>query len=97
MASTTTQVGVMPPPEGVTPDFRGNKTELQNRIIVVYATMTTLSTFVLGLRLYTRAFIRGLIGLDDWLVVLSWVGCVAWLAICFKGKIFLAYLYLPVP
>ncbi|CAO2650348.1 Nn.00g016400.m01.CDS01 [Neocucurbitaria sp. VM-36] len=83
MTSNATKVGMMPAPEGVTPDFSGDRTELQSRIIVVYSTMTALSTFVLGLRLYTRICIRGMTGLDDLLIVLSWLGCVAWLAICF--------------
>lgn len=76
----------MPAPEGVTLDFSGNRTELQSRIIIVYAIMTAFSTVVLGLRLYTRMFIRGTTGLDDLLIVLSWVGCIAWLAICFDCK-----------
>ncbi|KAH7388859.1 hypothetical protein BKA66DRAFT_414976 [Pyrenochaeta sp. MPI-SDFR-AT-0127] len=85
MTSDTTKVGMIPPPEGVTTDFSGNKTGLQHRIIVVYATVTALSTLVLGLRLYTRIFIRRMTGLEDWLIVLSWVGCVAWLAVCFDA------------
>jgi hypothetical protein len=51
----------------------------------VYVVMTVLSSMVLGLRLYTRIFIRRLTGLDDMLVVLSWLGCMAWLVICFQG------------
>lgn len=53
---------------------------------MVYIVMTILSTMVLGLRLYTRTFIRRMIGLDDILVVLSWLGCVAWLVVGFQGK-----------
>ncbi|KAI8941323.1 hypothetical protein NX059_002550 [Plenodomus lindquistii] len=47
--------------------------------------MTVLSSVVLALRLYTRVFIRTTTGLDDTLVVLSWLGCVAWLAVCFHS------------
>jgi hypothetical protein len=86
MTSNSKPLGVMPAPLGVEPDFSGNRTDLQSRIVVVYVIMTVLSTFVLGLRLYTRIFIRHMTGLDDALVVLSWLGCVAWLVICFEGK-----------
>lgn len=54
-------------------------------MIVVYVVMTAISTTVLGLRLYTRMFIRRLTGLDDALVTLSWLGCVAWLILCLSG------------
>ncbi|KAF2856139.1 hypothetical protein T440DRAFT_438863 [Plenodomus tracheiphilus IPT5] len=86
MTSNATNVGLMPAPQGVTPDFSGDRSDLQSRIIVVYLVLTAVSTIVLGLRLYTRIFIRRvIIGLDDALVVLSWVGCVAWLAVCFQS------------
>jgi hypothetical protein len=87
MTSSATKVGVMPAPPGIETDFSGNRTDLQSRIVVVYVVMTALSTFVLGLRLYTRIFIRHMTGLDDALVVLSWLGCVAWLVVCFEGKV----------
>jgi hypothetical protein len=87
MTSSSKPLGVMPAPLGVEPDFSGNRTDLQSRIVIVYVIMTVLSAFVLGLRLYTRIFIRHMTGLDDALVVLSWLGCVAWLVICFEGKV----------
>ena len=74
------------------PDFSGDRTELQSRIIVVYVVMTAVSTIVLALRLYTRIFIRRTTGWDDALVLLSWMGCVAWLVICFEGTV---HCYLP--
>jgi hypothetical protein len=86
MTAITTTLGVMPAPPGVKTDFSGNRTDLQSRIIVVYVVMTILSTLVLGLRLYTRIFIRRMTGLDDALVVLSWCGCVAWMVICFQSE-----------
>jgi hypothetical protein len=86
MTSSAPKVGVMPAPLGVDNDFSGNRTDLQSRMVVVYVVMTVLSTVVLGLRLYTRIFIRHMTGLDDALVVLSWLGCVAWMVICFEGK-----------
>lgn len=75
----------MPAPSGVTADFSGDRSDLQSRIIVVYLTMMVISTLVLGLRLYTRIFIRSMTGLDDALVVLSWMGCIAWLVVCFQS------------
>jgi hypothetical protein len=87
MTSSATKVGVLPAPLGVEADFSGNRSDLQSRMIVVYLVMTVLSTFVLGLRLYTRIFIRHMTGLDDALVVLSWLGCIAWLVVCFEGKV----------
>ncbi|KAF1943289.1 hypothetical protein EJ02DRAFT_433398 [Clathrospora elynae] len=84
MTSSATQ-GVISPPAGIKADFSGNRSDLQGRIIVVYLVMTVLSTVVLGLRLYTRIFIRHMTGLDDALVVLSWIGCIAWLAISFEA------------
>lgn len=86
MSSDRTKVGVLPVPDDGNQDLDG-KTDLQRRIIVVYVVMTVFSSMVLGLRLYTRIFIRRLTGLDDVLVVLSWLGCVAWLVICFEGTI----------
>jgi hypothetical protein len=87
MTANEPKMGVMPPPPGLEADFSGVRTDLQSRIIVVYIVMTALSTFVLGLRLYTRIFIRNMMGLDDALVILSWLGCIAWLAICFEGNV----------
>jgi hypothetical protein len=84
MISSTTESGVLPAPTGVKTDFSGDQTDLQSRIIVVYVVMTILSTIVLGLRLYTRIFIRCMTGLDDALVVLSWCGCIAWMVICLQ-------------
>ncbi|XP_014552708.1 hypothetical protein COCVIDRAFT_41175 [Bipolaris victoriae FI3] len=84
MSSDRTKVGVLPVPDDGDQDLDG-KTDLQRRIIVVYVVMTIFSSMILGLRLYTRIFIRRLTGLDDVLVVLSWLGCVAWLVICFEA------------
>lgn len=86
MTAITTMSGVLDAPPGVEADFSGERSDLQKRIVVVYAVMTILSTFVLGLRLYTRIFIRRMTGLDDALVVLSWCGCVAWMVICFRSE-----------
>lgn len=57
------EVGVMPPPPGITPDFHGT-TYLQNTLIIVFATTFALATILLVLRLYTGAVILGKLGLD---------------------------------
>ncbi|KAF5027405.1 hypothetical protein F66182_482 [Fusarium sp. NRRL 66182] len=66
-------VGAMPPPEGVTPDFDGG-TSLQDSIVVVYASTFAVATVLLAMQLYTAiAIIRKL----DWdipLIFLSWAG-----------------------
>ncbi|KAA8625052.1 hypothetical protein PtrSN002B_006133 [Pyrenophora tritici-repentis] len=85
MTTNAQKIGVIPPPHGMQPDFSGDRTDLQNRIIVVYVVMTVISTIVLALRLYTRICIRHTTGLDDALVLCSWMGCVAWLVICFEA------------
>lgn len=85
MFSNKKEAGILPVPRHDNEGINGKKTDLQRKMIVVYVVMTVLSSIVLGLRLYTRIFIRRLTGLDDALVVLSWLGCVAWLAICFQG------------
>lgn len=58
------QVGAMPAPDGVTPDFHGS-THLQHTIIVVYSVTFALATLVMILRLYTGAVIVGKIGWDS--------------------------------
>jgi len=88
MTTNAQKTGVIPPPYGMEPDFSGDRTELQSKIIVVYVVMTAISTIVLALRLYTRIFIRRTTGWDDALVLFSWMGCVAWLVICFEGTLY---------
>lgn len=84
-SSANTMQGVMPPPKGVTPDFSGERTDLQRQVLVVYSAMTALSAIILAIRIYTRAFINNGLGLDDYLVILSWMGCVAWFVVCIDG------------
>lgn len=45
-------VGGMPPPEGVTPDFDGSS-PLQKSIVVIYSCTFAVATILLMLRLYT--------------------------------------------
>lgn len=44
-------------------------------ILGVIFTMTAISTGFIGARIFTRAKILGKMQLDDWLVVVSVVGC----------------------
>ncbi|KAJ5060421.1 hypothetical protein J3E72DRAFT_289403 [Bipolaris maydis] len=74
--------GILPPPEGVVPDFSGARSPLQQKILVSYIAITSISTFFLGLRLYTRIFLSRNPGFDDLIVFFSWLGCVSWFAIC---------------
>ncbi|EMD68387.1 hypothetical protein COCSADRAFT_80627 [Bipolaris sorokiniana ND90Pr] len=74
--------GILSSPEGVIPDFSGTRSTLQQRILVSYSAITAISTFFLGLPLYTRIFLNRNPGFDDLLVFFSWLGCIAWFAIC---------------
>ena len=67
-------VGAMPPPAGVTPDFSGRRTELQDKTIVIFSVMTALSSVFILLRVYTRVFLVKTFGLDDCKFCLSWRG-----------------------
>lgn len=59
-------VGLMPPPDGVIPDFNVNHlTSTQHNFIAAYSITLFLAVVTLALRLYTRiAIIKGF-GLDD--------------------------------
>ncbi|KAL2679109.1 hypothetical protein Neosp_009870 [[Neocosmospora] mangrovei] len=55
-------VGAMPPPKGVTPDFDGSTT-LQHSVVIVYSCTFAIATLTLVLRLYSAsAIVRKL----DW-------------------------------
>ncbi|AEO68745.1 uncharacterized protein THITE_2118352 [Thermothielavioides terrestris NRRL 8126] len=73
MASTdpTVEVGVMPPPPGVTPDFH-HTTPTQISFIAVFAVTFALATIALLLRVYTRAFVVKSLGLDEPLLISAW-------------------------
>ncbi|OAG01382.1 uncharacterized protein CC84DRAFT_1228406 [Paraphaeosphaeria sporulosa] len=77
--------GVVPPPLGVSQALGIERTELQKQSIVAYTTLTTVATIFVFLRLYTRLYLRASLGWDDALVLLSWIGCVAWIAICMSA------------
>ncbi|KAJ4411697.1 hypothetical protein N0V82_008933 [Gnomoniopsis sp. IMI 355080] len=63
--------GLMPAPEGETPDFYGTS-GLQVTILVVYITTSVLATIGLIVRLYTNVFLIRKLGLDAFLLVAAW-------------------------
>ncbi|GAB1314659.1 Rhodopsin domain-containing protein [Madurella fahalii] len=73
MASTDPagEVGLMPPPPGVIPDFH-HTTPVQISFIAVFAVTYTLATVALILRVYTRAFVVKSVGLDEPLLISAW-------------------------
>lgn len=68
------EVGLMPAPAGVTPDF-GRTTDVQIAFIVVFAVTFALATIALALRVYTRAFVVKALGFDDRMFI-SYLGTV---------------------
>jgi hypothetical protein len=49
-------IGAMPPPAGVIPDFDGG-TALQSSIVIVYSCTFAVATITMCLRLYSAGFI----------------------------------------
>ncbi|KAM7188722.1 puromycin-sensitive aminopeptidase [Rhypophila sp. PSN 637] len=68
----TQLVGVMPAPEGVTPDFF-SRTSTQTTFIALFAIMWALASVGVVLRLYTRAFLVKNLGWDEPLLLASWI------------------------
>ncbi|PNP51922.1 hypothetical protein FNYG_15863 [Fusarium nygamai] len=66
-------VGAMPPPEGVIPDFDGS-TSLQHSIVIVYSCTFALATITLLLRLYSAGAIVRKLDWDIPLIILAWGG-----------------------
>ncbi|XP_014558732.1 hypothetical protein COCVIDRAFT_36032 [Bipolaris victoriae FI3] len=60
--------GILPPPEGVIPDFSGGRSALQQQILVSYSALTAASA-------RNPSF-------DDLFLICSWLGCIAWLGVC---------------
>lgn len=64
--SSSTLVGMMPPPAGVTPDFNIHHiTDTQISFISAYSVTLGLACITLGIRLYTRFCIVHAFGWDD--------------------------------
>ncbi|KAI0099454.1 hypothetical protein F4814DRAFT_442981 [Daldinia grandis] len=70
------EVGIMPPPEGVTPDFY-TWTSLQNTIVILFGVTFALATISVILRLYTAAYIVKKLDWDILFIVASWGTCLA--------------------
>ncbi|KAK7428309.1 hypothetical protein QQZ08_005206 [Neonectria magnoliae] len=70
------EVGAMPPPEGVTPDFDGSS-PLQRIVVIVNACTFALATVTLALRLYCASVIVRRLDWDIPLIILSWAGSLA--------------------
>ncbi|CAJ0550120.1 Ff.00g100500.m01.CDS01 [Fusarium sp. VM40] len=64
-------IGAMPPPAGVTPDFDGG-TALQSSIVVVYSCTFAFATITMCLRLYSAGFILRKLDWDIPLIILAW-------------------------
>ncbi|EXM15598.1 hypothetical protein RAB80_017576 [Fusarium oxysporum f. sp. vasinfectum] len=71
---SSTQVGAMPPPDGVTPDFSGGigSTYLQSTLIIVYSVTFALATITMILRIYTAGWVAKKLSWDSPLIVLAW-------------------------
>ncbi|KAH8591910.1 hypothetical protein B0O99DRAFT_718424 [Bisporella sp. PMI_857] len=75
-------VGALPPPPGVIPNFE-HPESLGYRVVIATAVLFPLATFVLCLRIYTRAKIVCYMGPDDYAVILAWIFLVAYVVISF--------------
>lgn len=54
---------------------------------MLYTAMTAVTTLFVVVRLYTRIYLMKLLGWDDYLVLLGWLGCISWIIICMSGKL----------
>ena len=61
---TVTDIGIIPPPDGVTPNFIDPEYS-SGGIVPICAVFLTLSTIFLVLRVYTKAHIIKIFGLED--------------------------------
>ncbi|KAF1977070.1 hypothetical protein BU23DRAFT_527374 [Bimuria novae-zelandiae CBS 107.79] len=65
-------VGVIPPPPGVTPNFI-NPPSIHHIILITNIILLLISSLFMTLRLYTTRFIIRSVGVDDYMVVLAWL------------------------
>ncbi|KAJ5596474.1 hypothetical protein N7450_002932 [Penicillium hetheringtonii] len=68
------QVGVAPPPPGITPDFDYSHPWKYKTDLVIVGVGLTLSTLFLAMRVFTRACLLSKFGWDDVSIVIAWVG-----------------------
>ncbi|KAH7108852.1 hypothetical protein B0J11DRAFT_240172 [Dendryphion nanum] len=70
-------VGVIPPPSGISPNFI-NPPSLQHVILITNIIFPLVSTLFVTLRLYTTGIIMRSVGIDDYMIALSWIlACVS--------------------
>ncbi|KAL7659137.1 hypothetical protein ACMYSQ_002077 [Aspergillus niger] len=72
-ALTGTGTGVIPAPEGVTPDLKDPERHYYTANLVVVIVGVTVSTLCLLVRIYTRVVIVRKWLLDDAVIILSWI------------------------
>ncbi|KAH8723280.1 hypothetical protein GQ44DRAFT_315681 [Phaeosphaeriaceae sp. PMI808] len=65
-------VGVIPPPPGVSPNFI-NPPSRQHVVLIINIIFTFVSALFVALRLYTTGIITRSVGIDDYMIALSWV------------------------
>ncbi|KAH6716306.1 hypothetical protein BKA61DRAFT_734057 [Leptodontidium sp. MPI-SDFR-AT-0119] len=72
VSSLTTEgvIGASPPPPGVTPNFNDPE-NTRHRLVITSSVFQLLSTTILLLRLYTRHFIVGFVGVEDYIIILA--------------------------
>ena len=82
MSSTTPVAppGIFPAPPGVVPNYEHPVQRLDG-LVPLIAIFLTLSTLVLIIRLYTKAFIIKVLGLEDVAISLGWAATVALMSI----------------
>ncbi|KAK5992199.1 hypothetical protein PT974_05600 [Cladobotryum mycophilum] len=67
----------MPPPEGYVVNFNNPKRQSVMSIYVISGIGMVLAAFMMGQRLYVKARIRRKLGVDDLLLVITWLGTLA--------------------
>jgi hypothetical protein len=72
----SSQGTIREPPPGYTINLV-NPEYIGYQLVITSIVSAGLSSLFLGLRLYTRKFIVGNLGWDDWWIVCAWV-CIVW-------------------
>ncbi|KAI0180757.1 hypothetical protein GGR52DRAFT_4258 [Hypoxylon sp. FL1284] len=77
--------GVVPPPEGVTPNLVNPPNQL-GKNIAIHTVFLALSTFAVAMRVYTRLYVsRVKLGVDDYLCILAYCAIAAWSGVMFMA------------
>ncbi|KAI1338875.1 integral membrane protein [Xylariaceae sp. FL0016] len=72
MSKTTAPVGAVPPPPGVTPDFKNPQGEDWRAHLAILVVCTTLATLFFAVRCFAKFPTRRLL-LEDWFCIAAWV------------------------